>query len=73
MDTKERIIAKFGGTNTVAEICDVTPGAVSQWELIPARHQSTLLNEARRRNISLRAEEFHPKVSAPAERRKAPS
>lgn len=70
MDTKERIIAKFGGTNTVAEICDVTPGAVSQWEIIPARHQSTLLAEARRRNISLRAEEFHPEMRE--ERRKTP-
>lgn len=59
MDTKERIIAKFGGTNAVAEICDVTPGAVSQWDLIPTRHQTTLLAEAKRRNIRLVADEFH--------------
>lgn len=59
MDAKERIIAKFGGTSAVAEICNVTPGAVSQWDLVPARHQQTLVEEARRRGITLRAEEFH--------------
>ncbi|MFM9889295.1 MAG: biosynthetic-type acetolactate synthase large subunit [Rickettsiales bacterium] len=58
MDFKERIITKFGGTGAVAEICDVTPGAVSQWDMIPARHQRTLLAEARARNIRLSAEDF---------------
>lgn len=58
MDTKERIIGKFGGTNVVADLCGVTPGAVSQWELIPARHQVTLLNEAKRLNIALKADDF---------------
>ena len=58
MDIKEKIITKFGGTNAVAEICGVTPGAVSQWELIPAKHQMTLLNEAKARHIRLSAEDF---------------
>lgn len=54
--SKESIIAKFGGTGAVAEICNVTPGAVSQWDIIPARHQMTLLQEARARGISLSSE-----------------
>ena len=58
MDVKEKIIAKFGGTNVVAEICGVTPGAVSQWELIPAKHQLTLLAAAKPRKIRLSAEDF---------------
>jgi hypothetical protein len=58
MDTKEKIIAKFGGTNSVAEICGVTPGAVSQWDLIPAKHQIKLLNEAKARHLRLSAEDF---------------
>ncbi len=68
MDTKERIIAKFGGTNHVADICGVTPGAVSQWELVPARHQMTLLAEAKRLNIPLKADEFHGAKASPAAR-----
>ena len=62
--SKERIIAKFGGTGEVAHICGVTPGAVSQWDIIPARHQLTLLSEARARRISLKAEEFHGVVES---------
>lgn len=58
MQQKEKIIAKFGGTNAVAEICGVTPGAVSQWDLIPAKHQMTLLSEAKARHIRLNAEDF---------------
>ncbi len=65
MDTKEKIISKFGGTNVVADICGVTPGAVSQWELIPARHQMTLLAAAKSRNIRLSADDFMPQA-APA-------
>jgi acetolactate synthase-1/2/3 large subunit len=68
MDMKERIIAKFGGTNSVAELCGVTPGAVSQWDLIPAKHQITLLNEAKSRHIRLNAEEF---MATPAPSRAA--
>jgi acetolactate synthase I/II/III large subunit len=72
MDTKERIIAKFGGTNAVAEICDVTPGAVSQWDIVPARHQATLLKEARARNIRLSADDFFAdQVSPGRETKKA--
>ncbi len=55
---KERIITKFGGTNAVAEICGVTPGAVSQWDVIPARHQLTLLNAAKTKKLRLSAEDF---------------
>ena len=36
MDMKERIIAKFGGTSEVADICGVTPGAVSGNRYPPA-------------------------------------
>ena len=66
MDAKENIIAKFGGTNVVAEICNVTPGAVSQWDLIPTRHQVTLLKEAKARHIRLTADDFlTPKTQTP--------
>ena len=66
MDAKENIVAKFGGTNVVAEICGVTPGAVSQWDLIPARHQVTLLKEAKARHIRLSADDFlAQKTAAP--------
>ena len=65
-NTKERIIARFGGTTHVADICGVTPGAVSQWEIIPARHQRRLLDAAKQRNIALKAEEFLGVVPARA-------
>ena len=58
-NTKDKIIAKFGGNGVVAEICNVTPGAVSQWDIIPARHQMTLLQEARARGLNLTSEAFH--------------
>ena len=58
MDAKENIIAKFGGTNVVAEICNVTASAVSQWDLIPTRHQVTLLKEAKALHIRLTADDF---------------
>ncbi len=67
MDMKEKIIAKFGGTNAVADICGVTASAVSQWDLIPAKHQLTLLNEAKARNIRLRAEDFMASKPEPRE------
>ncbi len=72
METKEKIIAKFGGTNAVADICGVTPGAVSQWELIPAKHQATLLREAKSRRVRLSAEDFlvSERRAAPRETRK---
>ncbi|MDX2094906.1 MAG: biosynthetic-type acetolactate synthase large subunit [Alphaproteobacteria bacterium] len=68
MDTKEKIIALFGGTNAVAEICGVTPGAVSQWALIPARHQRTLLNEAKTRRLRLDATDFMASAAQPKPR-----
>ena len=73
METKEKIIAKFGGTNAVAEICGVTPGAVSQWALIPAKHQATLLREAKSRRVRLGAEDFlvAERRTTPRETRKA--
>lgn len=58
IQNKEKIIAAFGGTNEVASICGVTPGAVSQWDIIPARHQMTLLQEARARGVTLGADAF---------------
>lgn len=72
METKEKIIAKFGGTNAVAEICGVTPGAVSQWALIPAKHQATLLREAKSRRVRLGADDFlaNERRVAPRETRK---
>src|SRR5262245_40409650 len=67
---KDRIISKCGGVKAVAEMCGVTAGAVSQWELIPARHQLTLLREAKARGIDLSADDFAG-TSAPV-RRPAP-
>ncbi len=57
-DIKDRIITKCGGVKAVAEICGVTPGAVSQWGIIPARHQLTLLKKARQRGVDLTPEDF---------------
>ncbi len=71
MELKEKIIVKFGGTNAVAEICGVTPGAVSQWDLIPAKHQLTLLNEARARQLRLSAEDFIAPSPSAREAKKA--
>ena len=68
MDSKEKIIAAFGGNATVAELCGVTPGAVSQWAIIPAKHQITLLAAAKQRNIRLRAEDFLGSDAAPIPR-----
>ncbi len=58
MNSKENIIAKLGGTNRVATLCGVTPGAVSQWEEVPARHQRTLLAAAKARRVKLSVEDF---------------
>lgn len=71
MNAKERIITKFGGNGAVAEICNVTPGAVSQWDIIPARHQMTLLAEARARNMRLSADDFLGPVDATSQRKTA--
>ncbi len=58
MNPKEKIIAAFGGNAAVAELCSVTPGAVSQWGVIPAKHQMTLLAAAKAKNIRIKAEDF---------------
>jgi hypothetical protein len=52
MDTKEltdeEIIKELGGTTRAAELCEVTPGAVSQWlkNGIP-KHQRKFLRTVR--------------------------
>lgn len=55
---KDNVISKLGGVGVVADICGITPGAVSQWEIIPARHQSAILADARARGIDLSPEEI---------------
>lgn len=64
MNIKERILEKFGGTVVVARVCSVTPGAVSQWTVIPARHQPTLLAAAPKLGFELTPEDFFelPKI-----------
>lgn len=57
-EIKDMIIDKFGGVGIVANICGITPGAVSQWTIIPASHQQTLLNAARKDGIDLRPQHF---------------
>lgn len=59
MSIKDDIIAKFGGVNAVALICGVTAGAVSQWTLIPARHQNTLLSAAIKNGINVKPDHFY--------------
>jgi hypothetical protein len=56
---KERVIAKFGGVQRVADAANVSRQAVWQWkERIPAKHQNDLLVAARARGIDLRPEDF---------------
>ena len=57
---KDRIISKLGGVGVVARICGVTAGAVSQWKLIPSKHQGVLLNAARQNSIDVDASDFFP-------------
>lgn len=57
-EIKKHIITTFGSVAKVAQICGVTPGAVSQWSVIPARHQVALLNFAQERNLDLTSEDF---------------
>ena len=33
MKTADEIIDALGGTSTVAELCDITTGAISQWRV----------------------------------------
>lgn len=55
---KARICALFGGNTAVAEICGVTPGAVSQWDDIPSKHQRRLLEAAPGKNVNLKPDDF---------------
>jgi len=61
--TKDYVISKLGGVGKVADICAVTPGAVSQWEIIPAKHQQAILAAARSEGIRLSPEEIINGVS----------
>lgn len=54
------IISKLGGVGEVARICGITAGAVSQWTMIPARHQAPLLNRAIERGLDITSEHFIP-------------
>ena len=60
---KTNIIKRFGGPSAVARICGVTPSAVSQWHDIPAEHQRTLYNYAKKEALPgckpFRLEEFY--------------
>lgn len=58
---KERVLAIFGGREKVAEICGVTPSAVSQWGIIPARHQLALLTHAKSKRIKIDPNVFYAK------------
>jgi len=57
-EIKDKIVSAFGGVVVVAGICGITPGAVSQWEIIPASHQQTLLDWARNNNIGIGPADF---------------
>jgi hypothetical protein len=39
---KDYIISLFGGGSNVANICGVSPSAVTGWEYIPAKHHQAL-------------------------------
>ena len=58
MKIKDKIISIFESVKCVAEICEVTPGAVSQWNIIPSRHQAALLAYAQNHNIKLLPNDF---------------
>lgn len=58
-DAKHTIIGRFGGPASVARICGVTPGAVSQWVIIPAKHWPTLIREAEKEGIELTLSELY--------------
>ena len=55
---KERIIAKFGGVQRLADALGVSRQAVWQWKQIPAKHQGDLLAAARRLGVDLRPDDF---------------
>ena len=55
---KDHIVLAFGGTNVVAEICNVTPSAVSQWDRVPSKHLPALLMAARARKIKINANDL---------------
>lgn len=58
INLKSKVLEVFGGNNAVALICGVTPGAVSQWDNIPAKHQSALLDYAEKHNLDFRPDDF---------------
>lgn len=53
MGLKYKICEILGGVTAVADICGVTPGAVSQWdeEDIPFRHLRTVLDHGKQNHI----------------------
>lgn len=64
----QSIVEKCGGHQAVAEMTGASVSRVFRWTypkdrggtdgIIPARHQRTLLNEATKRGIDLRPEDF---------------
>ena len=76
MEPASSIIEALGGPNAVAEIAGVHRTRVSNWMrpkdkggtggLIPFRHAPLLIEAARRRGISLSADDFLPKEPEPA-------
>lgn len=72
-EIKSSVISKFGGVGVLADICGVTPGAVSQWKRIPAQHMTTILMAAREKHIDLEADdimELPPKRNGHSKRKK---
>jgi hypothetical protein len=56
-----RIVEKFGGIVAFARKLDKAPSTCHRWlvsGLIPAKHQSAVLEAAKRERIKLRAEDF---------------
>lgn len=61
MSQAERIIAKFGTQDALADALGVHQSAISAWKkrgFIPARQQQKVLDAAGKKGISLSADDF---------------
>ncbi len=70
MEPASTIIKKLGGEADVAKVCGVASNAPYRWQYarekggtggsIPQRHHRTLLDYAKAKRVSLRADDFLP-------------
>jgi hypothetical protein len=57
-DIRDHIISKFKNLRIIADICGVTPGAVSQWRQIPPEYMRPLIEGGKKIGVELKPEDF---------------